>query len=91
MIIWPAYIDSRKSRSEGRRIPLEDSVEAPSSGEILRALRKLQLDARMESDKSYPASWWESSGRVIVEYDGRKKDILLKVARLIKSQKKKNK
>ncbi|MDI9615653.1 MULTISPECIES: signal recognition particle subunit SRP19/SEC65 family protein [Methanothermobacter] len=88
MIIWPAYLDSRKSRSQGRRVPLEYAVESPSASEILRAAKKLQLEARMESDKSYPSSWWESSGRVIVEYEGSKGELLIKLARLLRSSKK---
>lgn len=88
MIIWPAYLDSRKSRSQGRRVPLEYAVESPSASEILRAAKKLHLEARMESEKSYPASWWESSGRVLVEYEGSKRELLIKLAMLVRSSKK---
>ncbi|HOQ18028.1 MULTISPECIES: signal recognition particle subunit SRP19/SEC65 family protein [Methanothermobacter] len=88
LIIWPAYLDSRKSRSEGRRVPLEYAVESPTASEILRAARKLQLEASMESDRAYPPSWWESSGRVVVEYNGKKSELLPKIARLVRSSRK---
>ncbi|WP_238337971.1 signal recognition particle subunit SRP19/SEC65 family protein [Methanothermobacter sp. THM-1] len=69
-------------------MPLEYAVESPTASEILRAAKKLQLEARMESDKSYPPSWWESSGRVLVEYEGSKRELLIKLARLVRSSKK---
>lgn len=36
-IIWPVYIDSKKTKNEGRKIPLVDAVESPKLREISKA------------------------------------------------------
>ena len=89
-MIWPIYIDSQKSRSEGRKINKKDAVSRPKLTEISRAARKLNLKPKVEDDTSYPNSWWENSGRVIVERENiSKKEILVKVSETIKSMRKK--
>lgn len=81
MIIWPAYLDSEKTRSEGRRIPLENCVSDPSPKEIARAVKQIGYNPVVESDKKYPRSWWEPEGRVRVrEVDDTKQDMLRAVA-----------
>ncbi|MDY6932208.1 MAG: signal recognition particle protein Srp19 [Halobacteriota archaeon] len=84
MTIWPAYIDQSKSRSKGRMIPRRISVKSPKLSEIADACRKLGLDPQVEPDKSYPRSWWETSGRVIVNKTSSKSDIARQISRIIK-------
>ena len=85
-IIWPVYIDSKKSRGEGRKIKKNDAVSSPKLTEISRAARKLNLNPKTEDDKSYPRFWWEGSGRIIVERENiSKKNLLLKISKTIKS------
>lgn len=64
-IVWPAYIDAEKTRSEGRRIPEEDAVASPSAREIAQAVQQIGYDPKIEPDKRYPRSWWDA-GRVRV-------------------------
>ena len=66
-IIWPVYIDSKKTKNEGRKIPIEDAVSSPKLREISRAADKLGLNPEVEKNKSYSRSWWEISGRVAVD------------------------
>lgn len=40
IIIWPVYLDSTKTKSEGRKIPREGSVKAPKLREISQAAKK---------------------------------------------------
>jgi signal recognition particle subunit SRP19 len=61
-IIWPVYIDSKKSKHEGRKISMEHAVE---------------------KYKSYSRSWWETSGRVIVDKNMPKREILIKICKMI--------
>ncbi|MFP4632281.1 MAG: signal recognition particle subunit SRP19/SEC65 family protein [Halobacteriales archaeon] len=75
-VIWPAYIDSTKTRSEGRRVPVDAAVESPTAEEIARAVKQVGYEPTYEPDKRYPRSWWEDTGRVTVEADDSKDDVL---------------
>lgn len=84
-IIWPVYLDVKKSKKEGRKIPKKDAVTSPSLSDISRAARKLNLNPKSETNKSYPGSWYEYSGRVVVDRgDMSKRELLLKISNLIK-------
>lgn len=78
IVVYPQYIDSRKSRNEGRRIPLSYAVPSPRVEEIVRAAEKLGLNPVIEESK-YPREWWTSEERVIVD----KKNSKLKTLKLI--------
>lgn len=85
-IIWPVYIDSKKTKKEGRKIPKKEAVSSPSLSDISRAARKLNLKPEIENNKSFPGSWYENSGRVIVEREEiSKRELLKKISNLIKS------
>jgi signal recognition particle subunit SRP19 len=83
-IIWPVYIDSKKTKHEGRKIPIEDAVSSPKLREISRAAEKLGLNPEVEKNKSYSRSWWELSGRVAVDKNQPKREILIKISKTIK-------
>jgi len=84
-IIWPTYINSKRSRKEGRKINKIDAVSDPKLTEISRAARKLNLNPKTEDDKSYPRFWWERSGRIIVEReDTSKNKVLVEISKTIK-------
>ncbi|RWX72897.1 MAG: hypothetical protein Metus_0871 [Candidatus Methanosuratincola subterraneus] len=77
-VVWPAYLDSSKTRSRGRMIPKEKAVESPTAEEILEACRDLSYEAQLEGEKKFPSSWWERPGRVLVsKKGGEKKAVLL--------------
>jgi len=78
IIIWPEYIDSAKSRSEGRKVPLSLAVKKPTVEEIAKALKSMGIEPLIELDKKYPRTWWSSGGRVKVKKDSIKKYELLK-------------
>jgi signal recognition particle subunit SRP19 len=83
-IIWPVYIDSKKTKHEGRKIPIQDAVSSPKLREISRAAEKLGLNPEVEKNKSYSRSWWELSGRVAVDKNQPKREILIKISKMIK-------
>lgn len=82
-VIWPAYIDSKKCQGEGRKISRKNAVNSPKLREIANASKKLGLNPEMENTKSYPKSWWESSGRVVVDRKMPKREMLLKISNII--------
>lgn len=77
-IIWPVYLNSEHTRGEGRKLSLDESVSNPKIREISQALRKLKIQHIVDHSKSYPGSWWENSGRVVVEQDEKTKIELLR-------------
>jgi len=87
-IIWPAYIDSTKSKSEGRKIPKKQAVNSPKLREITQAAKKLRLNPSVEKYKSYPSSWWEGSGRIIIDRNMSKQEVLIKLSNLINGSRK---
>lgn len=84
LVIWPAYIDQTKSRSSGRIISRKNSIKEPHLNEIKEAARQLGLNPEVEPEKAYPKSWWEVSGRVLVDDKGPKSVIAKQIASTIK-------
>jgi signal recognition particle subunit SRP19 len=86
VMIWPAYIDSDKTKKEGRKIPAKLGVPSPKLTEIEKAAKKLGYPTRTETEKAYPKTWWEKSGLVIVEKKKAKNLILKELAKEIKKK-----
>tara|TARA_A100001037_G_scaffold299113_1_gene324067 strand:+ start:11644 stop:12006 length:363 start_codon:yes stop_codon:yes gene_type:complete len=86
-LIYPAYLDSHKSRSEGRRVPIDISVENPTVEEIEVALDKIGYSSEIEKNKSYSRQPWVVTGRVRVKNssDSAKNDIIQAVAAYVKA------
>jgi len=82
-IIWPVNIDSKKTKNEGRKVSMEDAVSSPKLREISKAAEKLGLNPEVEKGKSYSRSWWENSGRVSVDKTIPKREIMIKISKMI--------
>ncbi|KAJ8380946.1 hypothetical protein SKAU_G00017240 [Synaphobranchus kaupii] len=97
MCIYPAYVNSKKTLAEGRRIPSGKSVENPTCAEIGDVLTAAGLNVLVENKKMYPREWnrdVQFRGRVRVqlkEEDGSlcqekfssRKDLMFYVAEMI--------
>ncbi|ARS91589.1 signal recognition particle subunit SRP19 [Natrarchaeobaculum aegyptiacum] len=81
-VIWPAYLDADRSRSEGRRVPQDLAVSDPSVEEIAKAVQQIGYDATVERDKAYSREPWTDRGRVVVRGadDSTKNDLVQAVA-----------
>lgn len=81
-VIWPAYLDSKLSRAEGRRVPKDLAVEEPTVEEIAKAVQQIGYDAIVERDKAYSREHWTERGRVVVRGadDSSKNDLVQAVA-----------
>uniref|UniRef100_A0A672L7Q7 Signal recognition particle 19 kDa protein n=2 Tax=Sinocyclocheilus grahami TaxID=75366 RepID=A0A672L7Q7_SINGR len=96
MCIYPAYINSKKTIAEGRRIAAEKAVENPSCAEIRDVLTAAGLNVLLEN-KMYPREWnrdGQFRGRVRIQLkleDGSlcqdkfasRKDVMFYVAEMI--------
>ena len=80
-VIWPAYLDAERSRSEGRRVATDLAVSDPTVDEIASAVQQVGYDAVIDRDRTYPREY-EPRGRVVVKGadDASKSDLLGAVA-----------
>ncbi len=83
IVIYPNYIDSRKTRKLGRKISLADAVPNPKIDEIVRAAENLALEPQVEEAR-YPREWWSTDKRVVVLKRGSKLNTLRLIASEIK-------
>jgi signal recognition particle subunit SRP19 len=80
-IIWPAYFDQAKSRSEGRRVPKSSGVPSPKIDEVTEAARKLGLEHEVRPEVGYPKTPWLKTGMLLVEKREPKEQIIKKLAK----------
>ncbi len=83
IIIYPAYFNLHYSRREGRRVPKNLAFEAKLET-IIKAVRELGYEFEVEEDKRYPRFWWKERGRVIIETDEPKSEVIRKIAKKIR-------
>ena len=83
--IWPQYINKDLTLSEGRKISKEDAVKEPTLSDIERAVKRLGLKYSTQKDVAYPGKWYEKSGRILVEWDKTKLELLREVSSEIKN------
>ncbi|WP_298521804.1 signal recognition particle subunit SRP19/SEC65 family protein [uncultured Methanobrevibacter sp.] len=82
--IWPQYLDNNLTLSEGRKVSKEIAVADPSLSDIERALKRLGLKYTIDKERAYPGKWYEKSGRILVEWEGTKLELLKEVSIKIK-------
>lgn len=81
IIIWPAYFDSTKTRSDGRRIPKNLAVPSPKILEIKEAVEKLGLNYELVLDAGYPKTPWLKTGMLLVTKKEPKNKLIKKIAK----------
>eukprot|EP00934_Nitzschia_sp_Nitz4_P001478 Nitzschia sp. Nitz4//scaffold5_size260463//18311//19042//NITZ4_000938-RA/size260463-augustus-gene-0.25-mRNA-1//-1//CDS//3329555208//1478//frame0 len=92
IIIYPSYLDSSKTVSQGRRIGQEKAVDTPTVNDISQALQTLNIRHVLQPNKGYSRdieTLWDNPGRVKVD-PGRsqfenKKELLVKLATIIRT------
>jgi signal recognition particle subunit SRP19 len=79
-IVWLDYFDSSLKRREGRRVPLSAATRSPNIAELAEACQKIGLAPTNQVGR-HPRSQVRESGYVSVAKAGRKRDLILKIAR----------
>ncbi|MEB3764922.1 MAG: signal recognition particle subunit SRP19/SEC65 family protein [Desulfurococcales archaeon] len=88
VIVYPSYFDASLTRRLGRRVSKELAVKDPRPEDIVRAAKRLGLDAYVEEGR-YPRVWWRYSTRVVVSKGGySKREILRLIGEELKKVKK---
>ena len=82
--MWPANLDSSKSRREGRKLQKGPAVHAPRLDEISEAAKRLSLEPESVPGKSRPGTWWERGGYLILPKKDGKVSLLRGLANEIK-------
>lgn len=88
-MIWPAYLDSSKTRREGRKVPKTVAVPSPTLAEIQRAAQNLGLAPEIDADRAHPRTPWRKSGRVWIGRSGSRNRNLEDIASAIVSMRQK--
>ncbi|MEM2404633.1 MAG: signal recognition particle subunit SRP19/SEC65 family protein [Candidatus Methanomethylicia archaeon] len=82
IIVWPAYLNLKNSRSMGRRVPRHLAIENPSIEEIFKAAIDLNLSPEIVN-KAYPKNWLEVRKAIVMNKKESKlktlKEICLKI------------
>ncbi len=86
-MIYPEYFDFNLGRSQGRKVPLNQSVKKPAIDEILIIVKPLANNTE-NSSKSHPGNWSSNSGSIIVDYEGSKTSLLHKIGTGLKKLRK---
>ncbi|XP_057731263.1 signal recognition particle 19 kDa protein-like isoform X2 [Arachis stenosperma] len=93
IVLYPVYMNSKKTMAEGRRIGLSKACENPTCAEIGDCCNYLKLPFAIEIDKAYPRDFMQR-GRVKVllkKEDGNlfnpnissRKQLMLRVADMV--------
>ncbi len=78
LIIWPAYLDSKLSRAQGRRIPTNLGAPDVTVDMLKQAADIRNLQSDIEPGKRYPRQGVDRGGYLVLENpEGHKKKRLL--------------
>lgn len=78
--VWPQYLDKNLSLNEGRKVSKEIAVEDPKLQDIEKTLKRLNLPYSTQKERAYPSKWYEKSGRILVESDKSKLELLKEIS-----------
>jgi signal recognition particle subunit SRP19 len=65
IVVWPANLDSTKTRKSGRKLAKGAALQTPRLEEINEAAKRLSLTPELVPGKSRPSAWWERGGYLI--------------------------
>jgi len=82
-VLWPEYFDASRSRDQGRKVKRSLAVKEPTVELITKAVEKLGLEYKVETEKSYPSNWHGHKGRVLVQKTMKKSQLLARIGQEI--------
>ena len=86
-VIYSLYFDASLTRSEGRRVSIRNAVRNPKTEEILKVARSICIRVERTS-KNHPTRWSNNSGGLLVNYKGKKTELLSGIASGLKTSRK---
>jgi len=89
LIVWPAHLDSSKTRGQGRRLPVSRAVKQPSLKEVWQAAMSLGYSPESKEKAALSGSPWEKTGYVTIKKTGQRSTVLKGIAsEIVKSRQK---
>jgi signal recognition particle subunit SRP19 len=85
-VIWPANLDSTKSRKGGRKLAKGPALQTPRLEELRDAANQLSIEHEVVAGKSRPSTWWEKGGYLIVPKATPQSKLLRSLASEIRKQ-----
>ncbi len=79
-VVWLEYLDSERKRGEGRRVPLNSCVRAPTLEELRLACDRLKLEPEAQAAR-FPSGVARLSGYVSVKKGSKKQETVMMIAR----------
>ena len=89
IILYPLYFNSLVSRKKGRRIPLKYSIKNPKAEEIHRIALSLGFKSKIEG-KHHPSRWFKREGRIVIETDLKKTELISIIGKRLLNARKEN-
>lgn len=86
MVVWPANLDSTKTRKSGRKLPKGRALQSPRLDELSEAAKSLSVDYEVAGGKARPRLWWDKGGYLIVSKSTRKVELLRSFAAEVRKQ-----
>ena len=87
LVIYPEYFDFNLKRSEGRKVPVNISVNRPNIYELYSITKDIGNDVK-KSSKSHPSNWSAEQGSINLFYEGKKMELLHKIGKELKNLRK---
>lgn len=79
--LYPCYFDTELTREQGRRVNKNLAVANPNTAQISRAAKSAGLNVVEENKTTHhPSQWYKAGGRISVEFQGSKEELLKIVA-----------
>ncbi len=79
--LYPCYFNTELTRTQGRRVAKPLAVVSPNLAQIARAAKQCNVSVLDEERGiTHPAHWFAREGRLRVEYEGSKEELLQKIA-----------
>jgi signal recognition particle subunit SRP19 len=83
-VIYPIYFERSVSRKKGRRATKDRSFDNVKLDDLIKAVRKMGLKYTEEKKKHHSARWWLKEGRLLVNADMGKEELIRKIAGALK-------
>jgi signal recognition particle subunit SEC65 len=82
-VIYPLYFDKAVSRNFGRRMPKKYCIEKPTVTHLSKAAKAAGLNPSVEKKAAHPSRHWKKEGRILVDKDGTKQEILYQLSKFL--------
>ena len=87
LAVYPEYFDFNLKRSQGRKVPLNQSVKKPTIDELVSVAKLLTTNVE-KTENSHPSNWTSGSGSLNVNYEGSKTSLLHNIGKGLKDLRK---